>query len=310
VPGKLTITVGIPGSGKTTEAVILQHASEPGEVELVSRDGLRHLLFDSEGVLTGPEESRITEIETMIVKNGLRTGKHVVVHDTNLKAEYRTKWARVARNLGAEFVIMDLTEVPLNTCIQRVQWRHDYQNGRDVPEQVIRDMHKKFIEPLKGEPVAYPAVHAEYVIFKPYVPNPELPSAIIVDIDGTIASHEGVRSPYDASRYQYDVPRKDVVKFVQEQHYKLNKQIVFCSGRHGDYRDVTENWLNYHVKVPFHLIMREDRTRDDSVEKYILFDKYIRNNYNVEFVLDDRDRVVNMWRQISLPCYQVNEGDF
>lgn len=101
-----------------------------------------------------------------------------------------------------------------------------------------------------------------------------------------------------------------VVKFVQDQHYKLGKQIVFCSGRHEDYRDVTEEWIYKHVKVPFTLIMREDRERDDSVEKYLIFDKYIRPYFNPEFVLDDRDRVVQMWRSIDLPCFQVNAGDF
>lgn len=309
MPGKLTITVGIPGSGKTFEAIIIQHASEPGEVELVSRDGLRHLLFDSEGILTGPEESRITQIETMIVKDGLRAGKHVVVHDMNLKARYRTRWARIARNLGAEFVIKDLTHVDVDECFYR-DYDRGNQGGRSVGEKVIRDLHRKFIEPLKGEPVEYPAVHAEYVIFHKYIPRPELPSAVIVDIDGTIASHGGVRSPYDASRYQHDVPRPEVVNFVREQHYKLGKQIVFCSGRHGDNRIVTEEWLNEHVKVPFHLVMREDPTRDDSVEKYLLFDRYIRDYYNVELVLDDRDRVVDMWRMIGIPCWQVQRGDF
>lgn len=309
MPGKLTITVGIPGSGKSFEAAMIQHASEPGEVELVSRDDLRHLLFDSEGILTGPEENRITQIETMIVKDGLRAGKHVVVHDTNLKSQYRTRWARIARDLGAEFVILDMTHVALNDCLTNVGMRAD-SGGRYVPSTVIRDMHKKFIEPLKGQPVEYPAVHAEYVIFKPFVPRPDLSSAILVDIDGTIASHEGVRSPYDASRYQYDVPRLEVVKFVREQHYYLGKEIVFCSGRHQDYRGVTEEWLNKHVKVPFHLVMREDPTRDDSVEKYLLFDRYIRPYFNPELVLDDRDRVVNMWRMIHLPCWQVQRGDF
>lgn len=309
MPGKLTITVGIPGSGKTFEAIMIQHASEPGEVELVSRDDLRHLLFDSEGILTGPEENRITDIETMIVKDGLRAGKHVVVHDTNLKAQYRTRWARIARNLGAEFVIKDMTHVDLETCIDNVYKRAD-SGGRYVPSSVIKTMHSKFIEPLKGQPVEYPAVHAEYVIFKPYVARPELPRAIIVDIDGTTLTHEGVRSPYDASRYQYDLPRPEVVKFIREQHFELGKQIVFCSGRRDVYRDVTEESLNKHVKVPFHLVMREDPSRDDSVEKYLLFDKYIRNYYNAELVLDDRDRVVNMWRMIDLPCWQVQEGDF
>ena len=33
-------------------------------------------------------------------------------------------------------------------------------------------------------------------------------------------------------------------------------------------------------------------------------------NYNVKFVLDDRNRVVEMWRSLGLTCLQVADGDF
>jgi len=32
--------------------------------------------------------------------------------------------------------------------------------------------------------------------------------------------------------------------------------------------------------------------------------------YHVEFVLDDRNQVVNFWRYLGLTCFQVAEGDF
>lgn len=309
MPGKLTITVGIPGSGKTTEADQIQEREGRERVQLVCRDDLRHLLYRGEGTLPSEQAQNVIKIEKMIVKEGLRAGKHVVVHDLNLPGQQRTSWAKVAFNLGAEFVIKDLTHVPLEDCIKRVEQRNAL-GGRFVRLPVVRELHTKFVGPLRGKPVEYPGVQVEPVVFSTVVRRPELPSAILVDIDGTIASHEGIRSPYDPSRYQYDVPREDVVKFVQDQHYKLGKQIVFCSGRHQDYREVTEEWIYKHVKVPFTLVMRENKTRDDSVEKYLLFDKYIRPYWNPEFVLDDRDRVVKMWRGIGLPCYQVQEGDF
>lgn len=40
-----------------------------------------------------------------------------------------------------------------------------------------------------------------------------------------------------------------------------------------------------------------------------LFDKHIRGRYFVDFVLDDRNQVVNFWRHIGLTCFQVAEGD-
>lgn len=306
MPGKLTITVGIPGSGKTTVAELMQK-DNPDDVVLVSRDDLRHLLFRGEGILTNHQENYITKVQKNIVKDALRDDKEVIVHDMNLREKYRNQWFKIAQNLGAGFDIIDLTEVRPITAHERVSDRAA-DGGRYVPEDVIYDLHKKFIEPLKGEPIKFDAM--DPIVFESYVPDLEKPSAIIVDIDGTIASHEGIRGPFDTSRYQYDLPVDHVVKFVQDQHYKLGHAIIFCSGRHSNFRDVTEEWLFQHVKVPFTLFMREDPSRDDSVEKYLLFDSHIRDNYNVQFVLDDRDRVVRMWRGLGLPTYQVEEGDF
>jgi hypothetical protein len=50
--------------------------------------------------------------------------------------------------------------------------------------------------------------------------------------------------------------------------------------------------------------------RNDGIIKTEIFDKYIRNIYNVIAVFDDRDSVVKAWRNIGLLCLQVNYGDF
>jgi predicted kinase len=279
--------------------------------EIISRDDLRASLFNGEGILSNVEESRVTEVQKSIVKDALRAGKHIVVHDLNLRERYRRAWATVARNFGAEFEIVDLTRITSLECMSNIEMRV-LEGGRHVPANVVQKLHDKFIAPLKGKLVPYPDVAIEPVTFEPYVPRPGRPDAIIVDIDGTIADHTGVRSPYDSTKYRLDKPKEKVIKFVQDQHYNLGKQIIFCSGRFGSFpnKTATEDWLFDHVKVPFRLVMREDAERDDSVEKYLLFDKYIRPYYNVLFVLDDRDRVVKMWRQIGLLTFQVADGDF
>jgi len=43
----------------------------------------------------------------------------------------------------------------------------------------------------------------------------------------------------------------------------------------------------------------------------IVPDAHIKGKYTIRFVIDDRDRVVQMWRrELGLPCFQVNYGDF
>ena len=41
-----------------------------------------------------------------------------------------------------------------------------------------------------------------------------------------------------------------------------------------------------------------------------IFERCIRDLYDIEFVLDDRNQVVEMWRSLGLKCLQVQEGDF
>jgi hypothetical protein len=36
----------------------------------------------------------------------------------------------------------------------------------------------------------------------------------------------------------------------------------------------------------------------------------VRDNFDVQFVLDDRDQVVEMWRAMGLTCLQVAPGNF
>jgi hypothetical protein len=50
---------------------------------------------------------------------------------------------------------------------------------------------------------------------------------------------------------------------------------------------------------------KTDDNRCDSIVKEEIYNEYIKDKYNVLAVFDDRDRVVDMWRRIGLPTYQV-----
>jgi hypothetical protein len=50
--------------------------------------------------------------------------------------------------------------------------------------------------------------------------------------------------------------------------------------------------------------------RKDSIVKGEIYDSVIAPNYNVFFVLDDRNQVVDFWRSKGLTCFQVAPGDF
>lgn len=54
----------------------------------------------------------------------------------------------------------------------------------------------------------------------------------------------------------------------------------------------------------------ENDYRKDTIIKREIYEKEILNKFNVLFVLDDRDCVVEQWRDMGLTCLQVAEGDF
>lgn len=57
--------------------------------------------------------------------------------------------------------------------------------------------------------------------------------------------------------------------------------------------------------------MREqDNTEKDSIVKRRLFEENVRGKHFIEYVLDDRNQVVEMWRDMGLICLQVAEGNF
>ncbi len=74
---------------------------------------------------------------------------------------------------------------------------------------------------------------------------------------------------------------------------------------------ITTHWLELHG-IPFNeLLMRADNDyRSDEIIKEELYFNSINPRFDVVGVLDDRDRVVQMWRRIGLACLQVAPGDF
>lgn len=76
-------------------------------------------------------------------------------------------------------------------------------------------------------------------------------------------------------------------------------------------REQTQKWL---IDRGIHwnaLFMRKDGDmRNDAIIKKEIYEENIKGRYEVLFVLDDRNRVVDFWRSIGLICLQVAPGDF
>ena len=140
------------------------------------------------------------------------------------------------------------------------------------------------------------------------------PKAIICDLDGTLALL-GDRSPYDASSCEDDLLNAPIAHILEVYaHQTLHDiKLILLSGREDKYRKPTENWLKKHNITHYDaLYMRKTGDkRKDTIIKKELYKKYIDNFYDILFVLDDRDQVVDMWRKdLGLTCLQVAYGNF
>lgn len=296
----LHITRGLPASGKTTWAKAWV-AVNPAARARVNRDDYRAMMFDHPDY-TWPQESAVTEASRTAVKSLLAMGRDVVCDDMNLRPKYVREWARFARANGAELEVMEFP-LSLEESIER-----DAVRANSVGADVIRKMGQKYLQKGHLQPVPDDVYDAEPT-GEPYTPAPGATPAVMVDIDGTLALHNG-RSPYDLARCSSDLPNHAVIDAVRAAH-QVGQEVIYCSGREDSVREDTAAWLERHVGVPGLLYMRtaEDK-RKDSIVKRELFDEHIRDAYDVRYVLDDRQQVVDMWRSLGLTVFQVAEGDF
>jgi len=301
----LTICRGLPASGKTTYARdLVQRGHAAGRrISRVNRDDLRAMHFGYDG--HGVDETAVTAAQHAAIGALLAVGSDVVCDDTNLASRYVRALMETAERSGAAVVIADqFLAVPVDECVRRDAERAPQYAS--VGESVIRGMHQRYLagRSTLTVPVLTPPVAAEL-----YVPSPDTPAAVLVDIDGTLALMNG-RSPYDWSRVGEDALNVPVALAV-EAFAAQGHTIVVMSGRDGSCRAATEAWLAKNG-IPYdelHMRAAGD-TRRDSVVKLELFDAHVRHRFTVLCVLDDRDQVVRAWRSIGLTCLQVAEGNF
>lgn len=296
---ELIITRGVPAAGKTTWARAWV-AECPSRRTRVNRDDLRMMLWGIGSGLSREQEEIVTLTQREAVKAHLRGGLDVVADDTNLDPSSVQSWLSWTIKHGFQVTVRDFP-VELDVALARNEAR-----GLTVPPQVIVRMHEDHTD--QG------AIPSPDFIFdppvRPYRSRPDLPPAILVDIDGTLALRLGDRLPYDVARVHEDTPNGPVVEALR--FFATHYTVVLLSARDLSAHSETLRWLRDH-EIPFdHLHMRRaGDLRKDSIVKLDLFNRHVRDAYDVRMVLDDRTQVVvQMWRSLGLSTWQVNPGDF
>lgn len=278
----LTICVGLPASGKTSWA--REQIRKNPKIVRSNRDDLRLLLH--EGKFSKGNEKTVTAMQHAMIREALRNGQGVICDDTNLNPRTQNQLRAIATDCRADIQVQSFTDVRLATCIER-----DLKRERSVGEQVIRGMWQRYLMPPPRERTGKPA-------------------CVIVDVDGTLALMTSGRSPFDWSRVGEDEPNPMVVEFVRWQATQMD--IVVVSGRDGCCRYETEAWLSKHLGLPeTNLLMRPvGDMRPDDVVKAEILDNNILPIWDPVLVIDDRSKVIDMWRSRGLECWQVAPGNF
>ena len=145
---------------------------------------------------------------------------------------------------------------------------------------------------------------------------------IIVDLDGTLANIEhrlhlirGPKKDWNAFflACSEDSPVSSVIDLVSAliKGAGTGCETFIFSGRSEAVQEETLEWLSKHIHWPYSLTMRPKRDfRPDEVLKAEFADRHNLNAKNVLCVIDDRRRVVEMWRAKGFLCLQVADHNF
>ena len=146
---------------------------------------------------------------------------------------------------------------------------------------------------------------------------------VIFDLDGTLALIDDRRKIstkpngkmdwdkfFDPKNIDMDLPNHTVIDMARMLDSTDKYQIFILSGRSDITRDATIDWLGRYG-VPYDdLIMRPKQHHfmpDNDLKQMWLDDIGVDN---VAMVFDDRQQVVDMWRDNGLTVFQVDKGDF
>lgn len=307
---QMIIYRGFPASGKSTKAREWVAQDPENRIE-INRDNTRILIGVTGKLGDKHQEALVTSINDDILNQSVAAGKDIVISNTNLRVKYVKTFVRIALENDYDVSIVDFKELDLDELLARDANRDDPAGEKAIramwekfpynrwmsAEKIINEVKKKIEEDGDDK-------------FTPYRNDPTLPWAIIVDVDGTIANHTGVRNVYDYSQVYYDTPHEDIIRLVQLEAATGTK-VIIMSGREDCCKEDTIRWLEKY-DVPFDDVFM--RKTGDKRPDYIIKDELIRenvqDNYHVIYGLDDRNSVVNHNREMGYRILAVAPGDF
>lgn len=286
---KIIFLKGLPWSWKSTFS--RQYCIDNPNTVRVNKDDIRMQLHN--WVFSKANELLVNEFQMSLAATALAEGKSVIVDNTHLFGTHEQDYRKLANDMDVEFEIKSF-DTPISECIERDSKREWKEK---VGSKVILDMARKALITSEWGQINF------HKVIQSFWEN-----SYIFDIDGTLAKMEG-RSPYDGSRVGEDTLHVDVAGILRE--LAVNNRIIICSWREDSCRQATIEWLEkYEIKYDELFMRKEGDKRNDAIIKYEILVNDIIPKYYVRWVFDDRQRVVDMYRQCGIRVYQVDYWNF
>lgn len=308
---KIILTRGIQGSGKSTWAK--QWVAESPETRVrFNNDDMRrscsvYMTF------TNKREKLITEMKKNFMASAMNIGFDIVADNMNLNDKEVAFYEKIIKEFNTthtdvqyEMEFKDFF-IPLEECIERDKLRGSEAIGEKAIKQIWRIYRDKIIH-----------LETMRTVENQVKTDETLPNCIIVDMDATVCFNTSGRPFYgdgSAELMHTDVPNPGVIKIIKNYAKTKNKNdaIIFVTGRDDSAREATTKYIKDHIlpNTEFYLYTRKfGDYRKGDVCKQDIYEKNIKGKYNVDFVLDDSNKIVKMYRNLGLTVLQPNDGKF
>ena len=287
---KAYILIGLPGSGKST--LRNEMIAEGRANRYLNKDDIRESFpHASEREI---HNHFISELEIIAIG-----GRDIILDNTHLNKRTVNQFRGILERNG-----YDIEEIVLNTSVEECI-------RRDI---LRRKEGKRYV----GRSVIIRMAMDHYPSFTPHLGfiGYNGKDATIWDLDGTLCNithrrHHVLEKPKNWKLFFEGIKDDTVNEAVEDIYHATNHTKILVSGRGEEYRRETEEWLERNGIDYFALFMRNfGDHRDDTIVKREIHDKYLKPYFDIKWIVDDRKRVVDMWRGLGYTVFHCDEGDF
>lgn len=291
----ILLLVGPPGSGKSSFA----------DKYIKENPSFAYINQDTQG-----RDGHLQKFNDCI-----KNRQDILVDRMNFSKSQRRRYLDPAKKANYYTKIM-VFHVPYSICLERASERvgHPTIKDAETAEKAIYGFFKSYVRVEDDE------VHeVERVGW-----DREFDTKVVVcDLDGTLADcrhrlhHIKVEKPNKPNWKKFfdEMPLDPVNEWCRDLLHAMSQrhQIIYCTGRAGEYYDLSKKWLEENsLAFPgFKLFSRlRGDHRPDWQVKEIIYEFEIKPRYDILFVVDDRQQVVDMWRKHGVTVLQCAKGDF